>query len=35
MPIELGVWKINGAVERIHFSSIETERKLEDGLPMI
>lgn len=30
MPIELGVWKINGAVERIHFSSIETERKLKD-----
>jgi hypothetical protein len=30
MPIELGVWKINGVVERIHFSSIETERKLED-----
>ena len=30
MPIELGIWKINGAVERVHFSSIETERKLED-----
>ncbi|URJ46981.1 endonuclease NucS [Paenibacillus polymyxa] len=30
MPIELGIWKINGAVEKIHFSSMETERKLED-----
>lgn len=30
MPIELGVWKINGPVEKIHFSSMETERKLED-----
>ncbi|MEK4976642.1 endonuclease NucS domain-containing protein [Bacillus sp. FSL K6-6540] len=30
MPIELGVWKINEKVEKIHFSSIETERKLED-----
>lgn len=30
MPIELGIWKINGDVEKIHFSSMETERKLED-----
>ncbi|WP_277375692.1 endonuclease NucS domain-containing protein [Paenibacillus polymyxa] len=30
MPIELGIWKINGAVEKIHFSSMEIERKLED-----
>lgn len=30
MPIELGVWKINGAVEKMRFSSMETERKLED-----
>ncbi|MDR6780687.1 hypothetical protein J2W98_004994 [Paenibacillus peoriae] len=35
MPIELGIWKINGDVEKIHFSSMETERKLEDLSHMI
>jgi hypothetical protein len=29
MPIEVGVWRINGGVERVQFSSIETENKLE------
>jgi hypothetical protein len=29
MPIEIGIWRINGAVERVQFSSIETEAKLE------
>ncbi|WP_339304096.1 endonuclease NucS domain-containing protein [Paenibacillus sp. FSL R5-0519] len=30
MPIELGIWKINKGIEKVHFSNIETERKLED-----
>ena len=30
MPVEVGIWRINGAPERVHFSSIEKESKLED-----
>jgi hypothetical protein len=29
MPIEVGIWKINGQLERVRFSSIESEEKLE------
>jgi hypothetical protein len=29
MPIEVGIWRINDEIERIEFSSIETEEKLE------
>ncbi len=29
MPIEIGVWRINNGLERVQFSSIETEKKLE------
>ena len=29
MPIEIGVWRINNGPERVQFSSIETEKKLE------
>lgn len=32
MPIEVGVWKINDGVKKIGFSTIESERKLEDIL---
>jgi hypothetical protein len=32
MPVEVGIWRINGAPERVHFSSIEKESKLEDVL---
>lgn len=32
MPIEVGVWRINNGLEKIHFSSIETEKKLESVL---
>jgi len=32
MPIEVGVWRINGAPEKIAFSALETEAKLEDIL---
>ncbi|NGM83955.1 DUF91 domain-containing protein [Paenibacillus sp. 7124] len=32
MPIELGVWKINGALERVPFSSMESEQKLEEAI---
>lgn len=29
MPIEVGIWRINNGPERVQFSSIETEKKLE------
>lgn len=29
MPIEVGIWRINAGVEKVHFSSIDTENKLE------
>ncbi|MEA3349315.1 MAG: endonuclease NucS [Chloroflexota bacterium] len=29
MPIEVGIWCINDEIERVEFSSIETEKKLE------
>jgi hypothetical protein len=32
MPVEVGIWRINGAPERVHFSSIEKESKLENVL---
>lgn len=32
MPLEIGIWRINGAIERVQFSSIETEAKLESVL---
>jgi hypothetical protein len=33
MPVEVGIWRIgNGSPERVHFSSIEKESKLEDVL---
>src|SRR5215218_7804186 len=32
MPVEVGIWRINGTPERVHFSSIEKESKLEDVL---
>jgi hypothetical protein len=32
MPIEVGIWRINDELERINFSSIQTEKKLEEIL---
>lgn len=32
MPIEIGIWRINDEIEKIKFTSIETERKLEKVL---
>jgi RecB family endonuclease NucS len=32
MPIELGIWKINDSLEKITFSNIETELKLEETI---
>lgn len=32
MPIEVGIWRIDGAPEKVQFSSIETEAKLEKVL---
>ena len=32
MPVEIGIWRVNGAPERVQFSSIETESKLEKVL---
>lgn len=32
MPIELGVWKLGGKPEKISFSAIDSESKLEDIL---
>jgi hypothetical protein len=32
MPIELGIWRISDGLERVHFSSLETEAKLESVL---
>ncbi|CAN5296588.1 hypothetical protein BH23GEM4_BH23GEM4_23640 [soil metagenome] len=32
MPIELGIWRISGGFERVHFASLETEAKLESVL---
>jgi hypothetical protein len=32
MPIEFGVWKINGELERVPFSSLESEQKLEEAI---
>lgn len=32
MPIEVGVWKVNDGIKKLSFSSIESERKLEDIL---
>lgn len=32
MPVGLGIWKISGGLEPVVFSTIETERKLEDAL---
>jgi hypothetical protein len=29
MPIEVGIWRINNNLEKVQFSSIETEHKLE------
>jgi len=30
MPIEVGIWRIDGTPQRVHFSSIENEAKLEN-----
>ena len=32
MPIEVGIWRLNGKPEKIHFSPIENELTLEDTL---
>ena len=32
MPIELGIWKLGKKLEKISFSTIESEQKLEDTL---
>jgi Predicted nuclease of the RecB family len=32
MPIEVGIWRIDSGTERVPFSSLETERRLEDVL---
>ncbi|MFD2657938.1 endonuclease NucS domain-containing protein [Gracilibacillus thailandensis] len=32
MPIEVGIWNINNGIKKVAFSSIESERKLEDIL---
>jgi hypothetical protein len=32
MPIEVGIWKIGHKLERINFSTIESESKLEDNI---
>lgn len=32
MPTELGIWKVNGKPERVHFSKMPAEDKLEDIL---
>jgi integrase len=32
VPIEVGIWQIDGAPQRVYFSSIENEGKLEDVL---
>ncbi len=32
MPIEVGIWRINGAPTKIHFSPLEKESELEDVL---
>jgi hypothetical protein len=32
MPVEVGIWRINDKPERVHFSPIENEIKLEDTL---
>lgn len=32
MPVEVGIWRINGKPEKVHFSPIENEMKLEDTL---
>jgi len=34
MPIEIGMWRLNDGVQRIAFSSMETEDKLEEILAM-
>lgn len=30
MPIEVGIWKVNDGLKKVSFSSIESEKKLED-----
>lgn len=32
MPVEVGIWRIDGSVEKVHFSPIEYESKLESVL---
>lgn len=32
MPIEIGIWKVNSGIKKVSFSSIESEKKLEDIL---
>jgi RecB family endonuclease NucS len=32
MPVEVGIWRLGDVPERVHFSPIETEAKLEDVL---
>lgn len=32
MPIEIGIWRIDGTPERVPFSPLDTEKKLEDVL---
>src|SRR5215212_1752300 len=32
MPIEVGIWRINGTPQRLRFSAIEKETRLEDVL---
>ncbi len=32
MPIEVGIWKVNGGIKKVDFSVIESEKKLEDIL---
>ena len=29
MPIEVGIWRINSGLERVHFSTLENEKELE------
>ena len=32
MPIEVGIWRLGGKPERINFSPMEAEKRLEDAL---
>ena len=32
MPIEVGIWRLGDNLERVRFSSIESESRLEDTI---